>query len=425
MDSVTITKTALDIRKSCRDLIKFMTSVAQAGEIIGVLCKDLELLDGNIESICQFFFAPEFICTARTIQREYDSPIFTELQRNLTKCAITIQQLNDVMTKISRGENRNFLTKALTQRRLEERDENPLRLRWRVEICRDSTQIFSSVFQLCKQVEPDDRAGQALDAINQTTEELSKYLRDQSSQILKWRTAIESGQVIDRKIYEEEIRLLKDAEEVVTTSLHLGKTTMITAARRSSVACTEKNISPAYLWETGITLSSIRNKEAERCFPHQIPEQEHENPATSNGDPQGVSAHRRTPADQHRLSSNPELQKNANVQRVVYSPTPASAFSERPSILPTTSDPSIGKDTAESKSISFAEFNHAMTVEVASAEARKKDSKKPFKEVDFTNISRLLRQIGKSQWSERPRTYLVLRLIDQVQALNGFVVEDL
>lgn len=66
-----------------------------------------------------------------------------------------------------------------------------------------------------------------------------------------------------------------------------------------------------------------------------------------------------------------------------------------------------------------------MSSAIAAAEARKKDPRKPFQEEDFTTIRRLLLQVGKPSWSERPRTYLVLRLIDEISAIEGFVLEGL
>lgn len=56
---------------------------------------------------------------------------------------------------------------------------------------------------------------------------------------------------------------------------------------------------------------------------------------------------------------------------------------------------------------------------------KKKDPSKRFKEEDFLKIRDLLDQVGKPRWSERPRTYLILWLIDEVQAMDGFVLEGL
>ncbi|KAI9892918.1 MAG: hypothetical protein M1814_001077 [Vezdaea aestivalis] len=50
-------------------------------------------------------------------------------------------------------------------------------------------------------------------------------------------------------------------------------------------------------------------------------------------------------------------------------------------------------------------------------------SKSAFKDSDFDQMSQLLSQIGKVQWSHRPRTYAVLRMIDRVDLMVDFVAE--
>jgi hypothetical protein len=66
-----------------------------------------------------------------------------------------------------------------------------------------------------------------------------------------------------------------------------------------------------------------------------------------------------------------------------------------------------------------------MAVTIQEAEARTTTPGKPYAEEDFTEISRLLSLVGKPQWSERPRTYLVLRSIGEVQAMGSFILEQL
>ena len=80
---------------------------------------------------------------------------------------------------------------------------------------------------------------------------------------------------------------------------------------------------------------------------------------------------------------------------------------------------------ATSPLLSFKDFEQLMSSTITHAEVRKRNPTKPFKEEDFINIRSLLDQVGKTRWSERPRTYLILRLIDEVQAMDGFVLEGL
>lgn len=47
----------------------------------------------------------------------------------------------------------------------------------------------------------------------------------------------------------------------------------------------------------------------------------------------------------------------------------------------------------------------------------------PFKETTFDKVRDLLAGAGKSEWSKRLRTYIVLRLIDRVDAMDSFVLQ--
>ena len=48
-----------------------------------------------------------------------------------------------------------------------------------------------------------------------------------------------------------------------------------------------------------------------------------------------------------------------------------------------------------------------------------------FADSDFDMMSRLLTQVGKPQWSYRPRTYAVLRMIDRIDLFDTFILEGL
>lgn len=71
------------------------------------------------------------------------------------------------------------------------------------------------------------------------------------------------------------------------------------------------------------------------------------------------------------------------------------------------------------------DFEKVLSSTIADAIREKSDPGKPFKEEEFIKIGKLLGQVGKLRWAERPRTYFVLRMIDEVQAMDGFVLEGL
>ena len=73
--------------------------------------------------------------------------------------------------------------------------------------------------------------------------------------------------------------------------------------------------------------------------------------------------------------------------------------------------------------ISIEEFETAFANAIAEAEAKKRGPNQPFSDEDFDVFARLLRQVDKQAWAERPRTYLVLRMIGETALMNDFVFE--
>lgn len=73
--------------------------------------------------------------------------------------------------------------------------------------------------------------------------------------------------------------------------------------------------------------------------------------------------------------------------------------------------------------ISSQEFDVAFESVLVSAQERRIGADKPFSDDVISRIGDLLRSAGKPTWSERPRTYIVLRMIDEVKAMNDFIFE--
>ena len=69
----------------------------------------------------------------------------------------------------------------------------------------------------------------------------------------------------------------------------------------------------------------------------------------------------------------------------------------------------------------IADFERAMAALFRPPEAKQSQ----FADSDISMISRLLTQVGKPQWSYRPRTYAVLRIIDRIDLFDAFILEGL
>jgi hypothetical protein len=71
--------------------------------------------------------------------------------------------------------------------------------------------------------------------------------------------------------------------------------------------------------------------------------------------------------------------------------------------------------------IAIADFEKAMAVLLPATEAKRPQ----FADSEIDMISQLLTQVGKPQWSCRPRTYAVLRMIDRIDLFDNFILEGL
>ena len=75
----------------------------------------------------------------------------------------------------------------------------------------------------------------------------------------------------------------------------------------------------------------------------------------------------------------------------------------------------------EDYALAIAGFEKAMAVLFPATEAERLQ----FADSDFDMMSQLLTQVGKPQWSCRPRTYAVLRMIDRIDLFDTFLLEGL
>jgi hypothetical protein len=71
--------------------------------------------------------------------------------------------------------------------------------------------------------------------------------------------------------------------------------------------------------------------------------------------------------------------------------------------------------------LSITDFERAMAAIFRPTEAKWSQ----FADSDFDMISRRLIQVGKPQWSCRPRTYAVLRMIDRIDLFDAFILDGL
>jgi hypothetical protein len=74
-------------------------------------------------------------------------------------------------------------------------------------------------------------------------------------------------------------------------------------------------------------------------------------------------------------------------------------------------------------SLSSQEFEASVSSLLSSAPGQEMGAKKPYSEKLITMIAELLTSVGKPSWSKRPRTYLVLRLINEVTCMDDIILD--
>jgi hypothetical protein len=93
-------------------------------------------------------------------------------------------------------------------------------------------------------------------------------------------------------------------------------------------------------------------------------------------------------------------------------PTPPLSATASPEVTVTTST-----------TFSAEKFDEEMHSLLQRASTQRMGIDKPFSDDVIMRVGAMLSSMGKHSWSERPRTYLVLRLINEVRAMENFVFE--
>ncbi|CAI6341374.1 unnamed protein product [Periconia digitata] len=80
-------------------------------------------------------------------------------------------------------------------------------------------------------------------------------------------------------------------------------------------------------------------------------------------------------------------------------------------------------DLATSAILSIEDFETRVDALLSSAVTDNKGKNRPFSEEVISQLATMLNAVGKPTWGERPRTYLVLRLLGEVKAMDSFIFE--
>ncbi|KAH7413921.1 hypothetical protein DE146DRAFT_12028 [Phaeosphaeria sp. MPI-PUGE-AT-0046c] len=105
--------------------------------------------------------------------------------------------------------------------------------------------------------------------------------------------------------------------------------------------------------------------------------------------------------------------------------TEAPSFQNSPSLTLTRGKSfSSGAPHMRTSSVSPQEFEEQVSSLLSISSAQGMGINKPFSEELVIRVADLLSAVGKGPWSERPRMYLVLRLLKEVKLMDDFVLDD-
>jgi hypothetical protein len=118
-----------------------------------------------------------------------------------------------------------------------------------------------------------------------------------------------------------------------------------------------------------------------------------------------------------KIGSSPSMVASAKSRRPGCSRASPSPL---PGIITPFPEPSL---SIPEFTLSSQDFEIRLSSLLSSAFDQHMGTKKPFSEDVIVCIADLLAAVGKHQWSERPRTYLVLRIINEVKAMDDIVLD--
>jgi hypothetical protein len=229
-------------------------------------------------------------------------------------------------------------------------------------------------------------------------DKLCKMMNDSKAQMRGFQKTLQqfSEQIIERgvgKLDEEQTKLLDDMQDMQTTSLNVQRRATMRIQALTSLA-----------EETSLSMPVPA-----QCLPPLPPRMK------------DVSYNDRKAAVEERGDTTwtfKPKQEAAPVTTLTRHSSGATQSTDEQTVSP----PSAAK---KNSSLSLQDFEATFGLIMSTAKERRMGVDKPFSDEVMLQVSKSLASVGKQAWSDRPRTYLVLRLIDEVSAMDNFILEGL
>ncbi|KAL8690966.1 MAG: hypothetical protein Q9218_003704 [Villophora microphyllina] len=445
MDPVTIVSTALatlaGIKKVSDAIESFLAATRGAQGSLTDLKDELDSLYGDIDNVHNICQDPNFRPVASASLEGSQSRTFTRLRANLDSCTNSIDRLGCLVADIAQPGTSNLINRIRVSHHLEDRADEITQFRKQIQTHRGSMHLSISALTLsvynlsplhyadetsCMQTQGMKMGERTGKLMNIKMNKLANVVENQSAELYRLKNQFTLKQKQGQRVSDEDTQMLQDMEQIHETTIRLKRRATILVESQTLIEADESSPTTA----PAIKLKAVKaDAQVDAANPHEILQRV-------------VSAPERVPGSLQSPVRTPKLKRIISTPQATLPQTvPTAADVQLSSPYRATSpvrndearlpDPSVricetnNRQPPDASLISFEDFEIAMSSSIAAAEREKKDPTKPFKEEDFIYVRSLLCQVGKGRWSERPRTYLVLRLIDEMQAMDGFVLEGL
>ncbi|RYO58371.1 hypothetical protein AA0113_g7774 [Alternaria arborescens] len=405
-DPLSIIGLALTVIQILRPAVQQLKDAYSKGgsvhQSLDELRADSEAVCDLIDNIHRVLKAPNFIAAVQEVQGESQVDLLECLQRALRSCEREAQRLSNLLYDLDISGATGRLRQGMLQLKLDRRSDDLQHIKRNFQDHKSSIQLAFQVVTTCKQMQIAER-----DALN------AAMLK---AQISKLEVALEQmAKLLNERLVspgdKEQTVLLSEMQEFQHSSARVRRQATMRLDQITSILEETQSSRP------------IINKTPLHVPPRRVGKGRETPPA--GGDPSidqspasKVLSTPTTPRVEKRVASMPTTPTPPTISQV-------NALSPETNKLPSPVLPATRclDTTTTSLHIGAEDFEERLSSLLSTASAQRMGTDKPYNDETILGVGELLAILGKHDWSVRPRLYLVLRMINEVRAMNMLIVE--
>ncbi|KAI4637021.1 hypothetical protein J4E93_010687 [Alternaria ventricosa] len=419
-DPISIVGLALTVVQILRTAVKQLKDAYSKG---GSIHQTLDELRADLEAVCDLIdnihcvlSTPNFVAAVEEVQGASQANLLECLQRTLQSCEREAQRLCNFIFDLDISGATGRLRQGVLQFKLDRRSDDLQHIKRNLQDHKSSMLLAIQFITTCNDMQVVER--NALDFAT-----LKAQALDVAADVAAMRAQIrKQGEILEQlaKLLNERLASPGDKEQTVLLSemrefqhrsirvrrqatMRLDQITSILEETQSSPPMADRTRPPVPPRRVGKDLQTPPagfDPRIDQTSTSKVPS----TPTTPRVE-QRVASMPATPiptAIPRMNALNPETNKSAS---------PA-LFVARHVDMTTTS----GQLDAE-------DFEERVSSLLSTASTQRMGNEKPYNDEIILALGELLAMLGKHDWSVRPRLYLVLRMIDEVRAMNMLIIE--